>query len=140
MLKIRISKIWALVVVLALLSLVASPAYAALTNALEFERNPSGSGRYTLTYISRGGGNCDSDDYRFRINVNQSSTRTDWKMYSDNNGRYQRTPSGRLIYGHQLDTPNAHICVGSREFSWLLYPTRYWTTSGVESNVYTWRR
>lgn len=140
MLKLRISKIWSLVLVVALLGIFVVPAFAALTDALEFERNPSGSGRYSLTYLGRGGGQCDSNDYRFRVNINQSSTRTDWKIYSDSNSRYQRTPTGRPIYGFQLDTTNAHICVGAQEFSILLHPWSYWTTSGVQSYVYTWRR
>ncbi len=110
--------------------------------AFEFERFYSGGtdGTFTLTYLGRG---CpatnDPNDYVFRINVNRSFPRSDWKMFS-NNTRYQRTPSGRPIYGFRLDTASAYICVGTQEFSPILHPWSYWTPSGVQSNVYTWRR
>lgn len=97
-------------------------------------------GTFTLTYIGIGGGRCDSNDRRFQVNINRSYPGSDWKYYSGNS-RYQNTPTGRVPYGYNLDGPGGpHICVGAQEFSVILHPFSYWTTSGVESNVYTWRR
>src|SRR5690242_11800796 len=75
-------------------------------------------GTFSLTYLGPGwgvsGDNCDWNDSVFRINVNRSYAGSDWKMYSSNS-RYQRTPSGRPIYGFQLGGLNAHLCVGASE-------------------------
>lgn len=94
----------------------------------------SGDGTFSLTYQGRG---CpavgDPDDYRFKVNVNRSYNGSDWKFYS-NNVLYQRTPTGRLFKGYRLDGNNAYVCIGKGEF--LLW----WSVSGVQQNVYTWRR
>lgn len=93
-------------------------------------------GVYTLSYVGIGGGKCDGDDRRFKININRSYNGSDWKLFSSNT-RYQNTPTRRPIYGYDLGTTNAHICVGKSEF---LYPFSYWTTSDVSYYVYAWRR
>ena len=135
----------ALLLVLGLLGIGVIAAHAAYDNEpFEFLNyytyGGAKNGTFSLTYLGIGGGKCDSNDRRFRVNVTQSYPGSDWKMYSGNS-RYQKTPSGRTIYGHQLNTTsNAHICVGASEFSALLHPLSYWTTSGVQQNVYTWRR
>jgi hypothetical protein len=142
--KPRSVKFATIVVALVLMGLLAPAVHALLINEpFEFENfysyGGSKNGTWTLTYLGRGGGYCDSNDYRFRINVYQSYPGNDWKMYS-NNSRYQRTPTGRIPYGSQLDGANAHICFGAQEFSWVLHPWSYWTVAGVQQNVYTWRR
>ena len=125
------------------LFLVAVPvAYAAYNNE-PFESEPfpsSGAdGKFSLSYLGTGGGKCDWLDYRFRVNVNRSYTGSDWKFFSGNS-YYQRTPSGRPIYGHDLNTSNAHICIGAKEFSSWYYPRTAWNGAGVQNNIYTWRR
>jgi hypothetical protein len=64
---------------------------------------------------------------------------SDWKWFS-NNSHYRQTPSGRVPYGFQLDTGNAYVCIGSKEFSTFWYGNRAWTVQGVQQNAYTWRR
>lgn len=114
--------------------------FAYSNEAFESERFTwAGDGTFSLTYLGVGGGNCDSNDRRFRVNVNRSYRGSDWKYYS-NNSYYMRTPSGRPIYGFQLNTVNAHICIGRSEFQWWIYPRSYWTENGVTQNIYTWRR
>ena len=128
---------------IAVLALLGSVARAATNNeAFEFERFYTGGtdGTFSLTYWGRG---CpatkDRTDYVFKIKINRSYRGSDWKMFS-NNSRYQRTPTGRPIYGFGLDTSFPYICVGSQEFSSWLHPWSYWTTTGVQNNIYTWRR
>lgn len=125
----------------------AIPAAAALdSEPFEFER-PSGaySGPYTLTYVGVGGGTCDTDDRRFRVNVYSSSVRQDWKIvykYYNNPipNLYSKTPSGRTIYGYKLGQPDqAHICIGRKEFTWPFVASP-WTTQGVVDNLVVWRR
>ena len=97
-------------------------------------------GTFSLTYLGRGCTyNGDKNDYRFKVNVYRSYPGSDWKFYS-NNSRYQRLPTGRLFKGYQLNTVNPYVCIGAQEFSPLLHPFSYWTVSGVQQNVYTWRR
>jgi len=97
-------------------------------------------GVYSLTYIGRGcpGAN-DKNDYRFKVNINRSTALNDWKFYSADS-KYQKLPSGRLFKGYNLDT-NAYVCIGATEFiPWSGHWTWWWTTAGVEKNVYVWRR
>jgi len=136
----------ALALIIAMVALVAisATAFASFDNE-PFESEDyysyggSKDGVFSLTYEGVGGGDCDSNDRRFSINVNYSYNGSDWNYYSSN-GYYEETPSGRVPYGHSLDDWDAHVCFGAAEFSWILHPFSYWTTSGVENNVYTWRR
>lgn len=133
-------RVLSIAVALLVLAPVAQASYN--NEPFESERYYSGGtdGTFSLTYWGRGcPANNDRDDYVFRINVNRSFMGSDWKMFS-NNSYYQRTPSGRVIYGYGLNTTFPYICVGSREFSPTWFPFRNWTTSGVQNNVYTWRR
>jgi hypothetical protein len=124
-----------------LLGILATTAYAANHNeifeAQTFYTNYSEpkDGVFSLTYLSWGGGSCDWNDRRFRVNVNYSSNYSDWKFYSNNSG-YQRLPSGRQFKGYSLNTTSAHVCIGASEF----WPSGSWTHSGVEQNVYVWRK
>lgn len=139
-------KVWLpLFLILALLSLHPLTVFASF-NDEPFESESFAAyggtkdGRYTLSYLGTGGGRCDSNDKRFRVNVNRSYAGSDWKYYSDR-AQYRRTPSGRPIYGYDLNNANAHICIGAREFSTLIYGLGgAWTTSGVQNYVTTWRR
>jgi hypothetical protein len=141
----RVKRWLTLFMVLAMLSLNISTALAAFNNeAFENESYAAyggkKDGRFTLTHMGKGGGRCDSNDQRFRVNVNRSYAGSDWKYYSDSK-RYQQTPSGRPIFGFELNTTNAHICVGAKEFSSLIYGVGgAWTTGGVQSSITTWRR
>ena len=119
---------------------------AASTNSEPFESENysiyggTKDGTFSLTYVGRGcPATSDPDDYRFRVNVNRSYPGNDWKMYSSNS-RYQHTPTGRVIFGFQLNTPNAYVCIGYKEFSPLFNPFSYWNINDVQQNVYTWRR
>jgi len=126
-------------------SLLVGTAYAAFNDELfepqsYYSYSGPKDGTFTLTYVGRGCPyNGDPNDYRFRINVNRSYPGNDWKFYS-NSSRYQRTPTNRIFKGYQLNTTSPYVCIGFKEFQWLLYPFTYWTVSGVQQNVYTWRR
>lgn len=129
-----------------LLFVVAPAAFANYIDPFEFERwTGQGDGIFSLTSLGTGcifkreSCQCDWTDHRFRINVNRSSNRRDWKLWSGNS-RYQRNPTGRPIYGFSLENSNAHVCIGSREFSSREFPDKYWTDSGVAQYLYTWRR
>lgn len=144
MFKSKYTIVLGLLLATVVLAVVYSTAFAAFNNEPFESENyysygGSKNGVFSLTYLGIGGGKCDSNDRRFRVNVNSSYRGSDWKLYSAT-GRYRRTPSGRVPYGYELDNPKAHICVGVSEFNWILYPFSYWTTSGAQSNVYTWRR
>ena len=137
-----------LVLILALIGPLTSVVYASFNNEPFESENyytygGSKNGTFSLTYLNWGinvsGDKCDWNDRVFRVNVSSSYTGSDWKMYS-NNTRYRRTPSGRVPYGHYLNTTSAHVCIGASEFSSSQYPNTYWSTSGAQSNVYTWRR
>ncbi|MFZ1804644.1 MAG: hypothetical protein WAU05_12025 [Nitrospira sp.] len=127
-------------------AMVISAAFAYYEDPFEFDRwTGQGDGTFSLTYLGQGcilkreSCKCDLNDHRFRVNVNRSSNRRDWKFWSGNK-RYQGNPTKRAIYGFALDNSNAHVCIGSREFSSRDYPNTYWTTSGVVQNLYAWRR
>lgn len=135
---------WMLAVLLA--SLTASTAFAYWEDAFEFERwTGQGDGIFGLSYLGQGcwikreACKCDLNDYRFRVNVNKSSNKRDWKFWSSN-GRYQANPTRRPVYGFSLDNSNAHVCIGAREFNARDYPNTYWTIDGVTRNLYSWRR
>jgi hypothetical protein len=134
--------------IIALLGAIAITANASLNDEpFEFENynsyGGSKDGTFSLSYAGRGSAiswdKCDRTDYVFRVNINRSYSGSDWKLYSGT-GRYQRTPSGRVPYGYNLDKTDAHLCIGGTEFNSFLHPFGYWTVQGVESNVYTWRR
>lgn len=138
----RLLRSAAVALVLAALSFSTALAYS---DAFEFVRwTGRGDGTFSLSYLGRGclfkteSCQCDLSDYRFRVNVNRSSNFMNWRFWSGN-GRYQKNPTGRPIYGHSLHNYNAHVCVGSREFSSREFPNTYWTTSGVTQYLYTWR-
>ena len=138
-----------LTLVLPLTPLARTPSAEAVWNNEAFEPQNyysyggSKDGVFWLAYAGPGfdvgSDRCDWNDAVFFIRVNRSYARSDWKFFSSN-GRYQRTPSGRPIYGHDLGGTNAHICVGASEFSRFTYPNTYWSAGGVQAYVYTWRR
>lgn len=136
-----LKKLATVILSVVMLGILATTAYAANTNevfeAQTFYTNYSEpkDGVFSLTYLSWGGGGCDWNDRRFRVNVNYSSNYSDWKFYS-NNVSYQRLPTGRLFKGYDLNTTNAHVCIGASEF----WPSGSWTHSGVQQNVYVWRK
>jgi hypothetical protein len=138
-----VPKAGVMAVVLAIASWSLALAYS---DPMEFEQwnSRNGDGTYSLTYLGTGcpsGQSCECDwnDKRFRVNINRSSSRTNWRMWSGN-GRYQKTPSGDTIYGHSLPGPASYVCIGFEEFQAWWHPLSYWTTSGVQRNLYTWRR
>ncbi len=145
----KIKKIASVILALVLFGTFAATVYAAVNNEpFESENyyNSGGTkyGPFSLTYAGRGGAiwwdNCDWNDYVFRVNVRFSYPRDDWKMHSYAGTVYRQTPSGRVAYGHKLNTTNAHLCVGASEFDRNKYPYTFWTTSGVQNNVYVWIR
>jgi hypothetical protein len=140
----RTQTLMAVVAGVAMFGASALPASAAVNDeAFEFENFHTYRGKkdgvFSVSHAGRGGGRCDGTDQRYVINLNRSYPGSDWKIFS-NNSRYQRSPSGRTIYGFQLDRPGAHICVGAKDFFAVFTRGADWNIGDVARNVYAWRR
>ncbi len=118
-----------LVTVVAMFALV-GVVYAA-SQPVEWVSNPN-QWRYYLSYLGWGYGDCDWNDYAFRINKTFSADPNNYRIYSFN-GDVQGAFSGKSPIGHNLETPyDAYLCTGF---------TDTWSAGGptnVANHLFVW--